>query len=176
VAEELYARRGIDRVRRRWRADSHHDDDDRVERKAPRPVVANEYRNRLAKLSPDGHWLTYTSYETGRTEVYVRPFPGPGGATQVSVDGGDQPMWSRDGRELFYRDGVNMIASSFSRGTVTSRAVLFQDTFDRSNATNYDVLPGGGFVMLRSLGEDQDLTVLVNWKTEIQRRARAGER
>jgi hypothetical protein len=85
-------------------------------------------------------------------------------------------MWSRDGRELFYRDGTNMIAASFRGGTVTSRTVLFRDTFDRSNATNYDVLPGGGFVMLSSLGEEQDLTVLVNWKTEIQRRAGAGDR
>jgi hypothetical protein len=80
-------------------------------------------------------------------------------------------MWSRDGRELFYRDGANMVSALMARGTVTSRSVLFQDTYDRSNATNYDVLPGGGFVMLRSPGEAEDLTILVNWRTEINRRA-----
>lgn len=143
---------------------------------APRTIVANEYTNRVGKLSTDGRWLAHTSNETGRFEVYVRPFPGPGGATQVSVDGGDQPIWSRDGRELFYRDGANMISAQMARGTVTSRSVLFQDTFDRSNATNYDVFPGGGFVMLRSPDEAEDLTVLLNWKTEILRRSRAGER
>jgi serine/threonine-protein kinase len=141
-----------------------------------RIVVANEYSNRLAKLSPDGRWLAYTSNETGRYEVYVRPFPAPGGAIQVSVDGGDQPMWSRDGRELFYRDGANMVSVGMAQGTVTSRSVLFADTFDRSNATNYDVLPGGGFVMLQSPGEAEDLTVLVNWLTEIRRRSGASQR
>jgi serine/threonine-protein kinase len=143
---------------------------------APRTIVAGEYTNRLGKLSPDGRWLAYTSNETGRIEVYVRPFPASGGATQVSVDGGDQPIWSRDGRELFFRDGANMIAAAMGRGTVSSRSVLFSDTFDRSNATNYDVLPGGGFVMLKSLGEEQDLTVMVNWTSEINRRARATQR
>jgi serine/threonine-protein kinase len=137
----------------------------------PRTVVANEYTNRLGQLSPDGRWLAYTSNETGRYEIYVRPFPGPGGATQVSADGGDQPMWSRDGRELFYRDGANMVSVLMAGGTVTSRSVLFQDTYDRSNATNYDVAPGGGFVMLRSPEETENLTVLVNWRTEINRRA-----
>jgi serine/threonine-protein kinase len=143
---------------------------------APKPVVASEYTNRLGKLSPDGHWLTYTSVETGRVEVYVRPFPGPGGAVQVSVDGGDQPMWARDSRELFYRDGANFVSAILNRGVVATRSVLFQDTFDRSNATNYDVLPGGGFIMLRGPGENDDLTVMVNWKTEILRRTRAAQR
>jgi len=144
---------------------------------APKAIVASsEFTNRLGKLSPDGHWLAYTSNETGRFEVYVRPFPGPGGATQVSVDGGDQPIWSRDGRELFYRDGANVVAAVMGLGTVKSRSVLFQDSFDRSNATNYDALPGGGFVMLRSSGEEDDLTVMVNWITEINRRARAALR
>jgi serine/threonine-protein kinase len=141
-----------------------------------RTVVANEYSNRLGKLSPDGRWLAYTSNETGRYEVYVRPFPGPGGAAQVSVDGGDQPIWSRDGRELFYRDGANLISAVMAQGTVTSRSVLFADTYDLSNATNYDVFPGGGFVMLHSPEEAADLTVLVNWTTEIQRRSRARRR
>jgi Tol biopolymer transport system component len=139
-------------------------------------IVESEFSNRLGKLSPDGKWLTYTSNETGRMEVYVRRFPGPGGASQVSVDGGDQPMWSRDGRELFFRDGVSFIAAAMSQGTVRSRAVLFEDTFEPSNATNYDVLPGGGFVMLRGFGDGRKLSVMVNWVSEIARRAAAARR
>lgn len=142
----------------------------------PRSLVDNEFSNRLGRLSPDGQWLTYTSNETGRAEVYVRPFTGTGGAMQVSTDGGDQPVWSRDGRELYYRDGSNVVAVAFNWGALTTRSVLFKDTFDRSNATNYDALPGGGFVMLRSLGAEADLTVMVNWLTEINRRARTAER
>jgi dipeptidyl aminopeptidase/acylaminoacyl peptidase len=142
----------------------------------PKTIVESEFANRLGKFSPDGRWIAYASNETGRMEVYVRPFPGPGGAVQVSVDGGDQPLWSRNSPELFYRDGANMVAATLSQGAVKSRSVLFQDTFDRSNATNFDVLPGGGFIMLKSPGEDQGLTALVNWKTEILRRARAAQR
>ena len=55
-------------------------------------------------LSPDGRWLVYTSDESFRREVYVRPFPGPGGRTQVSIDGGRDPVWAHSGREIFYLD------------------------------------------------------------------------
>jgi serine/threonine-protein kinase len=136
-----------------------------------RDVVVNGFANRLSKLSPDGKWLAYTSNETGRVEVYVRAFPGPGGAVQVSVNGGDQPLWSRDGTELFFRDGANLIAATMRQGRATAQAALFEDDFAMSNATNYDVLPGGGFVMLRGSGDRRQLTVMVNWLTEIRRRA-----
>jgi hypothetical protein len=61
-------------------------------------------------------------------------------------------------------------------GTATRLSVLFQDRFQMSNATNYDVLPGGGFLMLRGAEEVRRLTVMVNWLTEINRHARTGER
>lgn len=80
-------------------------------------------------------------------------------------------MWSHDGRDLFFRDGSNMVAAAMANGTVTSRSVLFEDTFQASNATNYDVLPGGGFIMLLGDGDRANLTVMVNWLTEIGRRA-----
>ena len=58
-----------------------------------------------ARFSPDGHWLAYTTNESGRPEIAVRPFPGPGEKTQVSDNGGTEPVWSSNGRELFYREG-----------------------------------------------------------------------
>ena len=61
-------------------------------------------------FSRDGRWIAYDSDESGRSEVYVRPFPGPGGKILVSTDGGAQPVFSADGRELFYRNGDKMIA------------------------------------------------------------------
>ena len=60
---------------------------------------ANEWD---ANLSPDGRWLAYSSDESGREEVYVQPYPGPGGREQISVDGGSEPAWSKSGKELFY--------------------------------------------------------------------------
>ena len=56
----------------------------------------------MPAFSPDGHWLAYASGETGRTEVYVQPFPGPGGKVPISTDGGGYPQWSPNGRELFF--------------------------------------------------------------------------
>jgi serine/threonine-protein kinase len=58
-------------------------------------------------FSPDGRWLAYESDESGRTEIYVRPFPGPGGKWQISSEGGSQPLWARNGRQLFYREAVS---------------------------------------------------------------------
>ena len=64
-----------------------------------------------AMFSPDGRWLAYASTDSGRPEVYVRPFPGPGGKWQISTDGGAQPTWSRTKSELFYGHlGVIMVA------------------------------------------------------------------
>ena len=73
-------------------------------------AASSDFPNRLASLSPDGHWLAYTSPETGRTEVYVRPTAGEG-KWMVSTDGGTQPVWSRDGRTLYYRDGIHIVAA-----------------------------------------------------------------
>ncbi|HEX6944163.1 MAG TPA: protein kinase [Gemmatimonadaceae bacterium] len=141
-----------------------------------RDVVANTYINRLAKLSRDGKWLAYTSNQNGRMEVYVRSFPGPGGTKQVSVDGGDQPLWSRDGRELYFRDGASLIAATMSNGVVQSRRVLFADTYQQSNATNYDVLPDGRFIMLKGSADLRVVTVMMNWATELDQKLRASSR
>ena len=68
--------------------------------------------------SPDGKWIAYVSVESGRTEVYVRPFPGPGGRWQISAAGGRFPIWSRNGRELFYEslDNRVMVATYSANG------------------------------------------------------------
>jgi Tol biopolymer transport system component len=71
----------------------------------PFPFLQTEFNEREAKLSRDGKWLAYTSDETGRNEVYVQTFPSLGGKSQVSTGGGSRPVWSRDGRELFYIGG-----------------------------------------------------------------------
>ncbi|MGH9254272.1 MAG: protein kinase domain-containing protein, partial [Vicinamibacterales bacterium] len=76
----------------------------------PRVVVQTSFTERFARLSPDGRWLAYTSDEPGRVEVFVQPFPGPGGRTQISTDGGTEPVWSSNGRELFYINGDRMMA------------------------------------------------------------------
>jgi hypothetical protein len=76
-----------------------------VESGRVRPFLNSQFSEKYPEFSPpDGRWIAYTSDETRRTEVYVRPFPGPGMKQQVSSTGGSSPMWARDGKQLFYRN------------------------------------------------------------------------
>jgi dipeptidyl aminopeptidase/acylaminoacyl peptidase len=74
------------------------------EDRAPRPLFATQFEEMYAEFSPDGRWIAYASNESGRSEVYVAPYPGPGPKVPVSVDGGHSPAWVRSGggHELLY--------------------------------------------------------------------------
>jgi serine/threonine-protein kinase len=76
------------------------------------PYLQTEFGEQFARLTPDGHWLAYTSDESGRNEIYVRPFPTPGSKWQVSTNGGERSIWSRDGKELYFLgpDGMMIVA------------------------------------------------------------------
>ncbi|MBI5601415.1 MAG: PD40 domain-containing protein, partial [Gemmatimonadetes bacterium] len=120
----------------------------------PRPLLATTTQNFSPSLSPDGRWMAYVSDETGRLEVYVRPFPGPGGRWQISKDGGNEPRWSPTGREIFFRSGPAMMAAEVQAGAqFASGAVreLFRTTASTSTFhTNYDVTRDGQtFIMVQ---------------------------
>jgi len=144
----------------------------------PKPFLQTRFSERTPKLSPDGRWMAYSSNESGRFEVYVQPFPGPGGKWLVSGDGGGEPVWARSGRELFYRNGDKMMAvevateGSFSVGKTQ---LLFEGVYlSLSGLTSFDVTPDGRrFVMIRhdepALPATQ-LNVVLNWFEELRRR------
>ena len=69
---------------------------------SPTVFLQTEFSERNPRVSPDGRWIAYQSNESGRAEIYVQPYPGPGGKWQVSTGGGIQPQWRGDGKELFY--------------------------------------------------------------------------
>src|SRR6185436_12404072 len=71
----------------------------------PQSFLRTRFTEVGGKFSPDGRWIAYISDESGQYEGYVRPYPGPGGKWQVSTQGGGEMIWSRDGKELFYRNG-----------------------------------------------------------------------
>lgn len=133
------------------------------------------------EFSPDGRWIAYVSNESGRFEVYARSYPGPGGKVQVSNDGGHEPAWSRDGKELFYRSGPKMIGVSVGPGPSSDfgkPVTIFEnnDFYSEPNLERrlYDVAPDGTrFVMLRAIaaGSPPQLRVLTGW-TELARRAK----
>jgi len=137
------------------------------------------------KFSPDGHWLAYVSDESGRFEVYVQPYPGPGGKWQISTDGGTEPVWNPSGGELFYRADERMMAVPVTRRPGFSAgkpAVLFEGTWLPTPATlpNYDVSPDGKrFLMLKPADEEQgdrQIVVVQNWFEELKRRMAAGKK
>jgi len=147
----------------------------------PRAFASSQFNESAPAFSPDGRWLAYVSDESGRYEVYVRPFPGPGEKYPVSTGGGLEPAWSRNSRELFFRNGDQMLAVQVGTGASFSASrpkVLFTGRFARARTAdriNYDVSPDGEhFVMLNSGEEDRAVTqvsVLLNWFEELKQRA-----
>ena len=133
------------------------------------------------EVSPDGKWLAYTSNESGRDEVYVRPFPATGGGLwQVSVGGGSQPRWSRDGTRIFHLDAtLNLIAADVRAAPafeVIGRRSLFTATdflFDPFHQS-YDVGPDGSFYFVtirqRTGDQRQRLVRVDNWFQDLQTR------
>jgi serine/threonine-protein kinase len=150
----------------------------------PRPIIASAFQELAPALSPDGHWLAYTSNETGRREVYVRPFPGvDSGKYQVSAAGGSAPRWSHRGAELFYRSlGADDLMAAQVRLTptfaVTGQKRLFSAvgyTPGLEHAT-FDISPDDRrFLMLRadarSSGKEEtaQLVIVQNFFTDLKR-------
>jgi serine/threonine-protein kinase len=130
-------------------------------------------------ISPDGRWLALVSNESGKRQIHVRPFPSGEGNWMVSIDGGTQPMWSRDGGELFYRDGDRMMAVPVTRGGRTFTAgrpvLLFEGRYESpALRSNYDVTSDGrAFVMVKANEPDasnRQLNIVVNWAEELAHR------
>jgi eukaryotic-like serine/threonine-protein kinase len=150
------------------------------ERKAS-PFLQTPFAEGAPMFSPDGRWLAYFSNESGRSEIYVQPFPGPGGKWLISNDGGAEPVWSRNGRELFYRNGEKMMAvdiesePAFKAGTPH---MLFEKPgyFTSTTRADYDVSPDGKrFLMMKATKQQETQTaltqinVVMNWTEELKR-------
>jgi hypothetical protein len=131
-----------------------------------------------ARLSPDDRWMAYTSNESGHWEVYVKPFPGPGARRQISTDGGAEIVWSRNGRELFYRNGTKLMAVDIETQPAFSAGaphVLFEGSFVRGQPglPGYDVsLDGRRFLMVKpdeAEATQRPIHVVINWFDELRR-------
>lgn len=159
-----------------------------------RPFLQSPSLKRWAEFSPDGHWLAYVSNESGRDEVYVQPFPGPGGRKQVSTEGGIEPAWAPNGREMFYvvRDptpGPNarmkmMAVDVALQPTFTAGKPhgLFEGRFiAAAYLRNYDVTPDGRrFIMIQFKEQPQpppltEMVLVQNWFEELKQKLPAGK-
>jgi len=134
--------------------------------RTPLEVARTPFRETDGRFSPDGRWVSYTSTETGQSEIYIQPFPGPGPKSQVSVGGGTRARWRRDGRELFYvtADDRLMVVPMAQDGS-TIRAGTPQPLFVLSTMFDYEVSPDGQrFLTHATISEASPITVILNWK------------
>jgi len=150
----------------------------------PQLFVRTPSNETAPRFSPDGHWIAYDSNESGRDEIYVRPYPGPGSKWQVSTDGGREPVWNPRGRELFYRSGSKMMAVDVTtQGAFTAGKprMLFEGPYVPTPRSfpDYDVSPDGQrFLMLKRNEQAQaavQINVVLNWFEELKRRVPTGK-
>jgi Tol biopolymer transport system component/predicted Ser/Thr protein kinase len=145
----------------------------------PQPVLETSFNEVDAQVSPDGRWVAYTSDESGKNQVYARPFPGrpsgPGGKTSISIEGGQEPRWSRDGRELFYRDArKNQLMAVDIQTNPALRAGQPRALFELRTAS-WDVAPDGKrFLVVKepeTAAGEAKMQVVVNWFEELRQKA-----
>jgi hypothetical protein len=144
-----------------------------------RPFLRTRFMEGAPRFSPDGRWVAYFSDESGHEEIYVQPYPGPGGKWQISTDGGTEVVWNPNGREIFYRAGNKLMAVEvaterfFAAGKPT---MLFTGDFMPSSTwfPNYDVSRDGQrFLMVAPSAHENatptQIIVVLNWFDELKR-------
>ena len=145
--------------------------------KQPFPFLATEFSEYQGRFSPDGRWVAYVSNESGKQEVYVQSFPASGGKWQISTDGGAQPVWRHDGRELFYINPDRKLMSVEIKTGATFEAgvpkMLFETRVDAYASNNrYAVSPDGQRFLINVPVEAQSssaITVVLNWTADLKR-------
>ncbi len=145
------------------------------------PFLSTRFDEEWPMFSPDGRWVAYVSNESGNNEIYVQPFPGPGGKQQVSIDGGEEPTWSPKGNELFYRSGDKMMVVAVELGPTFTQGTP-QMLFDGMSGglagrPNFAVTADGQrFVMVKEEEEGAaQVTFVLNWFEELKRLVPTGE-
>jgi serine/threonine-protein kinase len=140
-----------------------------------RPFIERKYNQREALWSPDCSWVAYSSDESGRWDIYVEPYPGPGPKTVISPEGGFGPMWSVDGGELYYRHGDKMMAASIETEPEL-RVVKVEELFEGQYLSSVirrpsDVASDGRFLMMQDphVPPPVAIHVVSNWFEELKR-------
>jgi serine/threonine-protein kinase len=145
----------------------------------PRPLVQTRAQEGGARFSPDGRHVAYVSDESGRFEVYLMEYPGPGGRWQISRTGGKDPIWSADGRRLYFRAGDSLMAATITTQPVFSSGapeLIVEEAYDGLLGTidraNYDVAPDGRILLIRNPGVDSrrsQVRLILNFFQDLAR-------
>jgi Tol biopolymer transport system component len=134
--------------------------------KKPVAVAQTPSEEAEARFSPDGRWIAYQSNESGRNEVYVQPFPGPGGRSQISTGGGTFPKWQRDGKGLFYLDsGTRVMSVPVAPNGPRVEPGIPVALFSVSPGATYEASPDGQRFLINEITrEPSPITILLNWR------------
>jgi serine/threonine-protein kinase len=145
----------------------------------PRPWLNGPFNETAPEFSPDGRWVAFVSNQTGDPEVWVRPFPGPGAPVRVSSAGGREPIWGKDGKELFYQEGRKLMAAAVTSTTpqiqFAAPKLLFEGGFvTHQDVTprTYDVAPDGRLLMIEDRPQNavSTLTIVTGWSEILKAR------
>ncbi len=145
----------------------------------PTPLIDTNYTEGASHFSPDGEWLAYISNEEGPFDVYVEPFPRTGPRHPISTGGGAEPVWSTDGRTLYYRRGYQMMAVDIETDPEFSAGeprLVFSAAYDRNAGylQNFDVAADRRFLMVKSEEAQPQLRVILNWFEDLKQRVPTG--
>jgi len=151
--------------------------------RTPRAFFAEPAGESNGQISPDGRWLAYEASVSSRREVHVTPFPGPGAKHQVSTHGGTEPLWSRDGRELFFQSGTQLMAVSVEPGAAFSASLprlVHEGRFvsQVNSNTSWSLSPDGArFLRIQKVEPERAIRqceLVLNWFAELTQRSAAG--
>jgi serine/threonine-protein kinase len=156
-----------------------------IEERKARPLFRSGSNETHPMFSPDGRWLAYTSDETGQQQVYVISFPDGAGKWQISTEGGSEPLWSKDGRKLFYRAGERVMSVVIDEGggfKASKPQMVFEGKYKIETIAllpSYDLAANGDrFVMMKSDGDATPtrLNLVVGWFEDLKRRVPSAAR
>ena len=142
----------------------------------PVPLLVTDSSEYSADLSPDGKWFVYVSRASGRPEIGVRSVAGGGDESRVSLHGGTEPRWSRDGREIFFREGLKMMVAEVRTDpalAISKPRALFEGPYEvMDGPINYDVTPDGRRFLMVKMDRSEaptELRVVTGWDRELRK-------
>ncbi len=144
-----------------------------------KPLVISPFLEAAPRFSPDGKWVAFTSTRSGSSQVYVTPFPGPGGQNLVSTGGGsNSPVWAGDGKHIVYASGNQLIEATLSfvpAFSVVSRKIVYEGSFETSAIhADFDIAPSQAeYLVLKNRYDDSQVIMIHDWRYELLPRLRA---
>ena len=147
-----------------------------------KPFVTSPFLEAAPRFSPDGKWVTYTSNQSGSSQVYVTPFPGPGGRDLVSAGASaNTPVWARDGKHLVYASGSQLIEATLSfepSFSVASRRIVYEGAFAVTSIhANFDIAPSQKeYLVLKDQFDNSQVVMIHDWKYELLSRLKSAAR